>query len=181
MSTRASAARYARALFDVALQEGTLERADTDLTTLAELFERHGDLKRVLTNPAVPAARKRAVLQELLPRLSLSTPVAKITLLLADRDRLAMFPDLVAVFRERLMEHQQIVQAEVTTAAPLTPEREAQLRQQLATVTGRRVMMTTRVDPGIIGGIITKIGTVVYDGSIASQLTRMRERLVAQR
>ncbi len=181
MSTRTSAARYARALFDVALQEGTLERADNDLTTLEALFERHADLRRVLTNPAIPAARKRAILQELLPRLALSTPVAKIVLLLADRDRLSLFPDLLAVFRERFMEHQQVVQAEVTTAAPLTAEREAELRQQLAAVTGRRVTMTTRVDPAIIGGIVTRIGTVVYDGSIASQLTKMRERLVAAR
>jgi F-type H+-transporting ATPase subunit delta len=101
-------------------------------------------------------------------------------LLLADRDRLELFPDLLAVFRERLMEHQRVVQAEVTTAVPLSPEREAELRQQLAAVTGRRVMMTTKVDPALIGGIVTKIGTVVYDGSIASQLTKMREQLVAR-
>lgn len=180
MSTRMSATRYARALFDIALQEGTLERADTDLTTLADLFHGHADLQRVLTNPAVPASRKRALLQELLPRLSLSTPVSKLMLLLADRDRLELFPDLLAVFRERLMEHQRVVQAEVTTAVPLSPEREAELRQQLAAVTGRRVLMTTKVDPALIGGIVTKIGTVVYDGSIASQLTKMREQLVAR-
>jgi F-type H+-transporting ATPase subunit delta len=181
MSTRASAARYARALFDVALQEGTLDRADSDLTTLEDLLQRHGDLQRVLTNPVVPAPRKRAVLQELLPRLSLSGPISKLLLLLADRDRLSLFPDLVAVFRERLMEHRQIVQAEVTTAVPLTPERETDLRQQIAAITGRRVTLITRVDPSLIGGIVTKIGTVVYDGSLASQLMKMRERLVAAR
>jgi F-type H+-transporting ATPase subunit delta len=181
MSTRASAARYARALFDVALQEGSLERANQDLTTFNDLVQQHADLQRVLTNPAVPAARKRALVEELQPRLSFSTPVAKLLLLLAERDRLVLLPDLLAVFRERFMEHQQIVQAEVTTAAPLSPEREAQLRQQLAQVTGRKVTMTTRVDPEIIGGIVTKIGTVVYDGSIASQLTKMRERLLATR
>ena len=180
MSTRASAARYARALFDVALQEGALERADTDLTTFADLLQRHDDLTRVLTNPAVPAGRKRALVQALLARLSLAGPVAKLLLLLADRDRLSVMPDMVTLFRQRLMEHQQIVHAEVTTAQPLAPEREAELQQQLARVTGRRVTMTTKVDPAIIGGIITKIGTVVYDGSVASQLTKMRERLAAR-
>jgi F-type H+-transporting ATPase subunit delta len=178
MSTRASATRYARALFDVALQEGSLERADHDLTTFADLLQQHADLQRVLINPAVPAARKRAVLEELLPRLSFSTPAAKLLLLLADRDRLVLFPDLLDVFRRRLMEHQQVIEAEVTTAAPLAPERQTQLQQELSKVTGRRVTMTTRVDPAIIGGIVTRIGTTVYDGSLASQLTKMRERLV---
>lgn len=180
MSTRASAARYARALFDVALQEGSLDRAEKDLTTFSDLLQQHPDLQRVLTTPAVPAARKRAVLQALLPKLSLSGPVAKLLLMLADRDRLVLFPDLISVFRERLLEHQHVVEAEITTAQPLAPEREAQLQQQLARVTGRRVTLTTRVDPGIIGGVITKIGTVVYDGSLASQLTKMRDRLAAQ-
>jgi len=180
MSTRASAARYARALFDVALSEGSLDRADTDLTTFADLLQQHHELQRVPVSPGVPSARKRAALEALLPRLSLSTPVAKLLLLLADRDRLVLVPDLVAVFRDRYREHQHVIDAEVTTAAPLAPEREAQLRERLAEATGRRVNMTTRVDPAIIGGIVTRIGSVVYDGSLASQLTRMRERLAAR-
>jgi len=180
MSTRASATRYARALFDVALQEGSLEQAADNLTAFQRLVQTHADLQRVLNNPAVPAPRKRAVLLELLPKLSLSGPPAKLLLLLAERDRLVLLPDLVAAFQQRLMEHRQVVQAEVTTAEPLTADREAQLREQLARTTGRTVTMTTKVDPAIIGGIITKIGTVVYDGSLASQLTRMRERLASR-
>jgi F-type H+-transporting ATPase subunit delta len=177
MSTRASAARYARALFDVALQEGSLDQANNDLTALTDLLQQHPDLQRVLVNPAIPAARKRAALEALLPKLSLSTPVSKLLLMLADRDRLVIFPDLVAVFRDRYLEHQHIVEAEVTTAMPLSAEREAELRQQLARVTGRHVNLTTRVDPAIIGGIVTRIGTIVYDGSLASQLTKMRDQL----
>jgi F-type H+-transporting ATPase subunit delta len=180
MSTRASAARYARALFDVALQEGSLDQANNDLTTFTDLLQQHADLQRVLVNPAVPAPRKRAALQVLLPQLSLSTPVSKLLLMLAERDRLVLFPDLVSVFRERYLEHQHIVEAEVTTAMPLPPEREADLRQQLAKVTGRRVNLTTKVDPAIIGGIVTRIGTVVYDGSLANQLAKMRESLAAR-
>ena len=180
MSTRASATRYARALFDVALQEGALEQADNDLTTFVNTVASHPELQRVLVTPAVPAPKKHALLQELLPKLHVSGPAAKLLLRLAGRDRLILLPDLVAVFRERLMEHRQIVEAEVTTAQPLAPERETQLQQQLARVTGRTVTLTTNVDPDIIGGIITKIGTVVYDGSLASQLTKMRERLAAR-
>src|SRR4030095_11550509 len=131
MSTRASAARYARALFDVALQEGSLDQADRDLTTVAELLQQQTDLQAVLINPAVPAARKRSLLEAIVPHLELSAPVGKLLLLLADRDRFVVFPDLLSVFRERFRAHQRILEAEVTTAMPLSAEREAQLRQQL--------------------------------------------------
>jgi F-type H+-transporting ATPase subunit delta len=70
-----------------------------------------------------------------------------------------------------------VVRAEVTTAAPLTPERVTQIEQKLAALTGRKVNMSTSVDPGIIGGIVTRIGSTVYDGSIATQLAKLKEKL----
>ena len=180
MTTRASAARYARALFDVALKESDVEQAGQDLSTVGDLFRRNPDLQRVLTSPAIPAARKKAAVQQLLARLTLSAPVAKLMLLLAERDRLALVPDMIEVYRERLMEHQNVITAEVITAAPLPPERLAQLQDRLAKATGRTIAMTTRLDPALIGGIVTRIGGVVYDGSIATQLTRFRDRMITQ-
>ena len=180
MTTRASAARYARALFDVALKETSVEQAGHDLSIVGDLFQQHPDLQRVLTTPAVPAGRKKAVLEELLPRLNLSSPVAKLLVLLAERDRLVLLPDMIEVYRERLMEHQQVISAEVTSAAPLAPERVAQMQERLAKATGRKVTMTTKVDPTLIGGIVTRIGGTVYDGSLATQITRFRDRMLAQ-
>ena len=177
MSMRASAARYARALLDVAIIESDPERAEQELAAFVDLVERHPELARVLANPVVSAADKRAVVQQLVGRLELTTPVAKLLALLASRGRLALLPDLLDVYRERLMEHRRVVRAEVTTAAPLPPERVAQMQQRLATATGRAVTMTTKVDSSIIGGVITRIGGTVYDGSVAAQLAKVRERL----
>jgi F-type H+-transporting ATPase subunit delta len=177
MTMRASAARYARALLDVAVQESIADRAGEDLTAFADLVQRHPELQRVLTSPAVPAPRKRALVQGLLERLSLSTPVGKLLTMLADRDRLVLLPDLVAVYRERLMERHRIIEAEVTTAAPLGQEEAAGLQQRLAHATGRQVTMSTKVDPSIIGGLVARLGTVVYDGSVATQLQAIRQRL----
>ena len=84
---------------------------------------------------------------------------------------------LATAFRERLMEYRRIVRAEVTTAEPLGAARLAELEQRLAAATGRRVTMTTRVDPALIGGAVARVGSVVYDSSIATQLERIRERL----
>jgi F-type H+-transporting ATPase subunit delta len=177
MSMRASAARYARALLDVAITESDPERAEQELVTFVDLVRTNPDLQRMFANPVVPAADKRAVVQQILERLQPKTPVGKLILLLASRGRLALLPDLLSVYRERLMEHRSVLQAEVTTAAPLTTERAAQLQQRLANATGRTVTMTTKVDASIIGGVVTRIGSTVYDGSVATQLAKVKDRL----
>jgi F-type H+-transporting ATPase subunit delta len=177
MPSRASAARYARALFDVALKESDPVQVERDLTSFADLMSSNAELHSALTNPAVPASAKRQIVDALGTRLNAASPARKLLLLLADRDRLGIVPDLLAVYRERLMEHQQVVRAEVTTAAPLSPERMVQIEQKLAALTGRNVNMTTSVDPAIIGGVVTRIGSTVYDGSIATQLAKLKEKL----
>jgi F-type H+-transporting ATPase subunit delta len=177
MSIRASAARYARALLDVATKESDPERAEQELATFVDLVRRHPDLERVLANPVVSASDKRVVVQQLVERLQMTTPTAKLLTLMATRGRLPLLPDLLDVYRERLMEQRRVVRAEITTAAPLSAERAAQLQQRLASATGRAVTMTTKVDASIIGGVITRIGSTVYDGSVAAQLAKVRDRL----
>jgi len=177
MSKRTSAARYARALLDVAVSESTEDRAGRDLATFADLVRANPELQRTLANPVVAAADKRAVVQQLVDRLQPSAPVGKLLLLLASRGRLPLLPDVVDVYRERLMEYQGVIRAEVTTAEPLSAEGAAELQRRLAGTTGRTVTMTTQVDPALIGGIVTRIGSTVYDGSIATQLAKVRQAL----
>jgi len=177
MPSRASATRYARALFDVALKESDPVQIERDIASVAGLMSSNAELSGALTNPAIPASAKRKIIDALATRLDVAMPARKLLLLLADRDRLAIVPDLLDVYRARLMEHQQVVRAEVTTAAPLAPDRAAQFQKKLADITGRTVEMTTSVDPSIIGGVVTRIGGTVYDGSIATQLARLKEKL----
>jgi len=174
---RASAARYARALLDVAIKESDPLAAEQDLATFVDLVEGHQDLQRTLANPVVSAGAKRAMVQQILDRVKFSSPAGKLLLLLASRGRLELVPHVLAVFRERLMEYRNIVQAEVTTATPLSPERVAQLQARLSTITGQTVTMSARVDSALIGGMVTRIGSTVYDGSVATQLAKVRSRL----
>jgi F-type H+-transporting ATPase subunit delta len=174
---RSSAARYARALLDVAIKESDPERAEQELAAFVELVHQHPDLQRALANPVVSAADKRAVVQQILDRQQPTSPAGKLVLLLASRGRLALLPDLLDVYRERLMEHRNVLRAEVTTASALSSERAAQLQQRLAKATGRVVTLTTKVDATIIGGVVTRIGSTVYDGSVATQLAKVRDRL----
>jgi F-type H+-transporting ATPase subunit delta len=99
--------------------------------------------------------------------------------MLAERDRLAIVPDLLEIYRERLLDHQHVIRAEVTTAEALSSDRATELRDRLSRATGRQVTLTTKVDPAIVGGVVTRIGSIVYDGSLAAQLAKMRERLTS--
>ena len=177
MSTRASAGRYARALLDVVIKEGNPEQVDQELASLASLFTGNGELQKAFANPAVPVAAKRKVVESLVARMAPTPALGKLLLLLADRDRLGLVPELAEVYRERLMEHQKVINAELTTAVPVPAERVAQFEKRIAAATGRRVTMTASVDPALIGGAVARVGSIVYDGSIATQLAKMRERL----
>jgi F-type H+-transporting ATPase subunit delta len=178
VTPRAAATRYARALFDVALKEGIdLERIARELRETADFVGGNDTLHRVLTNPAVPAPKKRSVMEGLLARSLLTPVVSRLLLLMADRDRLALLPELADAFRARLMEHQRIVRAEVTTALPLPADRLAALQGGLARATGRDVQLEARVDPGIIGGAVARIGSLVFDGSVTTQLERLKGQL----
>jgi F-type H+-transporting ATPase subunit delta len=179
MTSRGAAKRYARALFDVALAErADLEQIDRELSATSDLVAGNAGLQRALGNPAIPAARKRAVMEQLLSHSPLNPILGRVLLLLADRDRLVLLPELAQAFRERLMDQQQIVRAEVTTAMDLPADRVAALQQGLARATGRQVQLAVRVDPSIVGGAVTRIGSTVYDGSVTTQLAKLKQQLV---
>jgi F-type H+-transporting ATPase subunit delta len=179
VTSKAAAIRYARALFDVALKEASgLEQVETELASFVDLFTQHPTLQKVLFNPAVPVPRKRAAVNELTERLGLMPVVSKLLTLLAERDRLSILPDLLSSYRERLMDHQQVVRAHLTTATPLSTERTEDIEHRLAQVTGKTVIVSARVDPSILGGLVARIGGTVYDASVTHQLERIRTRLV---
>lgn len=181
MTNRMAAARYARALFDVSVKDRDLRQVEASLVQFADLIEGHDTLNRVLLNPVIPASRKRAIVEALLGHLGVVTPpVAKLLTLLAERDRLVLLPEVVRSYRVRLLDHLGVVEAHVTTAQPLTADRIISIEHSLTQASGREVTMTTTVDPEILGGLIARLGTTVYDGSIARHLERMRETLLAR-
>lgn len=179
MIGRGAAIRYARALFDVAQKEGDIQQVGRDATEFAQLVTSNETLARVLSNPAIPVQKKRALVQELTARAGTLSPiVVKLLALLADRDRLALLPEIVRSYENRLMEHAQVVRAEVVTAIALSPDRLAALQQGLAGATGRQVQLEHRVDPSIVGGAIARVGSTVYDGSVTTQLEKLKQQLM---
>ena len=178
MTNKTAAIRYARALLDVAVKEkADLDLIENELSQFADLFTQYPLLEKVLLNPAVPVPRKRAAVSELLAQAKFTPIVSKLLALLADRDRLVLVPDLLKAYSSRLLDFRGVVRAEVTTASALEPHRAAAIQKGLAAVTGRTVLLATKIDPAIIGGLVARIGSTVYDGSITRQLEKMKERL----
>jgi F-type H+-transporting ATPase subunit delta len=179
MTNKTAANRYARALLDVAIKERSdLEAIERELADFAAMLQQQPLLEKVLLNPAVPVPRKRAAVVELTSRGRTLPIVSKLLAMLAERDRLVLVRDLLAAYRDRLADYRKIVRAEVTTAAPLAPDRVQQIQSSLAQVTGRSVTLEARVDPAIIGGVVAKVWSVVYDASVSRQLEKMKERLI---
>jgi F-type H+-transporting ATPase subunit delta len=179
MTNRTAATRYARALLDVAVVEGgDLRKIEDDLASFVGLLTDHPTLATVLLNPAVPVPRKQATVTALTSRLDTSPMLTKLLGLLAARDRLVLLPDLLASYRDRMLDHLKIVRVEVTTIAPLDGARAKAIEGSLSRLTGRAVTVSTKVDPSIIGGMVARVGSTVYDGSVTTQLAKMKRKLV---
>ena len=181
MSLRTSANRYAKALFDVALQEkADLAQIDRDLQAVADMLKTSPDLQVNLSRGSVTDAQRQSLMEAIAKAMSLSTQVSKLIAMLGKSGRLELMNDLAEAYRERLLAHQNVVRAEVTSAAPLSPEKTRALEESLSRVTGKKVEISVSVDPELLGGVVARIGSTVYDGSVKTQLARMRQELVKQ-
>jgi F-type H+-transporting ATPase subunit delta len=181
MSLRTSANRYARALFDVALQEkADLDQVDRDLQTVVAMMKASPDLEAASRRGTVTDATRKSLMEAVSKAMTLTTPVTKLLVLLAETGKLHYLPDLAEAYRERLLQHQNIIRADVTSAAPLSPEKTTALAESLSKATGKKVELSMSVDPELLGGVVARIGSTVYDGSVKTQLQQLRKELVEQ-
>jgi F-type H+-transporting ATPase subunit delta len=181
VSLRTSANRYAKALFDVALEEkADLEKVAQDLHAVVAMMKASPDLALASSRGSVTDTARRSLMESVASAMTLSAPVAKMMVLLAQSGKLNLLPDLAMSYQQRLLAHQNIVRADVKSASPLSPEKTRALEESLSKVTGKKVELTVSVDPELLGGVVATIGSTVYDGSVRTQLQRMRQELVEQ-
>jgi F-type H+-transporting ATPase subunit delta len=181
MSVRTSANRYAKALFDVALSENTeLAKVGRDLSDVTALLTENTELRLAVERAGVPDHARTAAMQQVADRLGVAIQVQKLLVALTQGRKLELLKDLTEAFHERLLAHQNIVRAEVTSAVALSPEKTKALADSLAKVTGKKVEVQVSVDPELLGGVVARIGSTVYDGSVKTQLQRLRQELVEQ-
>ncbi len=178
MTLQSVARRYAGALFDVVKKNGTVDTAYAGLAAFADLIAQSPELTKVLASPAVPAAKKRVLAETLATQLGVAPEVSRLLGVMGDRDRLGLVAGVASAFEARVMQERQILQAQVTTAVPLTTEASAGLSAALGRATGGTVKIDAHVDPAIIGGVIARVGSMVFDGSVTRQLEIMKTQLI---
>jgi F-type H+-transporting ATPase subunit delta len=174
---KSAVSAYVRALFDVAVERREAERVGQELAAFESAVSSHAELRTVLANPAVPASARRAVATAVADASQVSPVLRSTIALLAERNETALLPAIARGYDARLRHHLGIVEAEVTTAVPLPKDRADRLLEEIAGATGRKVRLSLRIDPAILGGVVTKIGSTVYDGSVARQLERLQTRM----
>jgi F-type H+-transporting ATPase subunit delta len=170
--------RYARALFQIGVDRGTFERLGEELAQLADLFQSSTELRQTLENPVFRPSDKRAILEKILPRVTPTTEVQRFVLLLLERRRITALPAIARAYRELVDQHTGRVRAAVVSAQPLGPADLDRVRRSLERRTGKQVLVEASVDPALIGGVVARVGDLVLDGSVRTQLASLREKLL---
>lgn len=170
--------RYARALLELATDEGKADVIATQLADLDTTWRESRELRDVFENPAFGFEMRKNVLLALGEKASLDSLVVRTLRLLSDRRRMRYLPQVIDAYRELAEQRAGRVRAEVITATPMPPNYFAELTKTLEQVTGKKVIVMTREDPSLIGGVVTKVGDKVFDGSLKTRLEELRDELL---
>jgi F-type H+-transporting ATPase subunit delta len=172
----AAARRYAQAVLDMAKKAGTLDQWKTELDTLNEMFGNEQTVS-ALEDPKLTHASEAKIIDSVFAAEKVSPVAMNFLRLLAERRRLSLLPRIVEVFQELYNKEKGILVAYVTTAIPLDEAHKKRVADQITRTTGKTVVLQTRTDPSILGGIITQIGDELVDASVATRLSELAEKL----
>jgi F-type H+-transporting ATPase subunit delta len=167
---------YARALFEVARAEGTLDEVEDELFRFARSYESSDPLRNALTDDMVPAAKRQAIVEDLLGGKATPTTVQLVSMVVGSgrgRDLPAIIDKLV----QRAASSKNLEVAEVRSAVPLTDDQQTRLRAALANATGKQVNLKVVVDPSVLGGLVASIGDTVIDGTVRTRVDQLKNLL----
>ena len=172
--------RYARALADVSFKLGQQEAVERELDQFGQLLDRNRELSAFYEDPAIGAARKKAATSQLLARLDFCKTARNFIHVLVEHNRMGHFNEMMEAFRQGVRDRLGVVQVGVTTSTEIGQPLRDQLSRALEQLSGKRVRLRFQTDPQILGGVITRVGDTIYDGSVRQQLQQMQERLSSQ-
>jgi F-type H+-transporting ATPase subunit delta len=172
------ARRYARALFDLGVTRTSFEAFGKELEALADVYRGSPELRQTLENPVFQLSQRRGVLGAVLPRVAPSREVHNFALLLLERGRISLLPSIARSYQEMVDAQLGRVRAKVASAKPLDPAALASVQRALERRTGKKVLVTTEVDPTLIGGIVARVGDLLLDGSLRTKLESLRAKVL---
>jgi F-type H+-transporting ATPase subunit delta len=174
---RTIARRYAKALMNIGLEDGKYDTYGEELGAFTTLFQREEQLREVLNNPAFSILRRQAIIQEIAKRLRLSPLTINFLHLLVDKNRMRYLLDIATLYRELADEAAGRARVRLITAHDLSTQKLKELTKGLQDLVGKQVIMEVETDASLIGGVVARIGGMVYDGSVKTQLERLKETL----
>ena len=177
MSVQTVARRYASALADVVLQRGEAHEVQEELVAWEKMFQASPMLQEVFRNPTIAPDKKRAVLNKLIERAKPRPTTANFLKVLLQNQRLTELGEINQKFTEILDVRAGMVAAIVTTARSVPENAQRQLHTKLLALTGKKVRIDFMTDPELIGGLVTRIGSTVYDGSVRNHLQQIKEKM----
>lgn len=180
MSLQTVARRYATALADVAIERREEREVQIELDQWAKMIETHPQLKEVFANPTIVYDHKRKVLEDLISRSRVRETTASFLRVLLKNQRLSQLGAIAERFGLVLDERGGTVAAHVTTARPIPEDLKTSLHETLAAATGRKVRLSFATDESIIGGLVARIGSTIFDGSVQSQLDRLANEMAGR-
>lgn len=178
MSVETVARRYAGALADVVVKNGEADKIQSELKIWEEMIGSNADLSNAFSNPAIPQSNKEKVLEALLAKSQPSPATANFLRILLRNGRITKLGEINSRFKSVLEERAGYVSGKVVSARPLGEQERSELQSNIERMTGKKVSLDFGVDESIIGGVVTTIGSTVYDGSVKTQLETLKAQLI---
>lgn len=172
--------RYARALMSIGADNKNAAKLGADLRAFAQAMKASDELVTVLSNPAFPRADRKKIVDALATRFAVHATTRTFLFVLLDKERLAILPAISREVDAMLEKEAGQVSAEVVSAQPLSAAQLSQITAALEKLSGKKVQVVKREDPALLGGVVAKVGDVIYDGSVRTQLRQLRDQMINQ-
>lgn len=167
-------ARYATALFELAIEDKALEKVGKELVQIEAMLDTSEDLQRLITSPAFTAEQQERSISAILEKAKIKGITANFLALVAQKRRLFALPKMIQCYRGLLSRHKGEVRAEVTSAAKLSADQQKKLKSSLKSVVGRDIQVDTVIDESLLGGLIVKVGSQMIDTSLRTKLQNLK-------
>jgi F-type H+-transporting ATPase subunit delta len=171
------AKRYAKALFNIALEDQQIEQYEQEMSDFVRLLDQLPDLADAIQNPLYPVKAKMSVFQAFSEKSDMTPTLGSFIALLIEKDRVKYLDEITECYHRLIDEHQNVARAQVSAATHLDESTIASIAQTLEQIVGKKIIVEFEKDPELIGGVMARIGDLVLDGSVRTQLYNMKESL----
>jgi F-type H+-transporting ATPase subunit delta len=177
---KSASLQYANALADIAQEQGTVAVIAKQLGEFAAAYAGSAELRNFLASPAVTRAEKHGVLEKIVSRMGASKILRNFLFVVIDNQRTHLLAEIADTFQSVIRERQGIAEAEIASAVELSDAQKKNFAQTLERLTGKKIEAKFRLEPGLLGGAVVRIGSTVYDGSVRFRLNELRTRLATE-